>query len=77
MINATNGKVTMFGALEELMTECTAIITGLYQSMSKELGEDTANEVLVAMGKAAVDPETAKNGLSNMISMAIPSGGAK
>ena len=67
----------MFGAPEELMTECTAIITGLYQSMSKELGEDTANEVLVAMGKVAVDPETAKNGLSNVISMAIPSGGGK
>ena len=77
MINAANGKVTMFGPPEELMTECTAILTGLYRSMCKELGEDIANEILVGMGKAAVDPETAKNGLSNVISMAIPSGGAK
>lgn len=77
MINAANGKVTMFGAIEELMTECTAIITSLYQSMSKALGEDTANEILVAMGKAATDPETAKDGLSNVISVAIPSGGGQ
>lgn len=72
MIKAENGHVVMFGTHAEILTECTAILTGIYENIKKQYGEEFANELLMAMGRIAVDPETAEKKISNMFSMTIP-----
>ncbi len=72
MINAKDHNVMMMGTLEDLLSETTAILTGIYNHLKSNLGEKAAGEILSAMGKVAVDPETAEKGISELIDIRIP-----
>lgn len=72
MINAKDHNVVMMGTLGDLLSETTAILTGVYNHLKNNLGEKEAGEILSAMGKIAVDPETAEKGISELIDIRIP-----
>lgn len=72
MINAKDHNVVMMGTLGDLLSETTAILTGVYSHLKSNLGEKAAGEILSAMGKIAVDPETAEKGISELIDIRIP-----
>ena len=72
MINAKDHNVVMMGTLGDLLSETTAILTGVYSHLKSNLGEKAAGEILSAMGKIAVDPETAEKGISELINIRIP-----
>ena len=72
MINAKDHNVMMIGTLGELLSETTAILTGVYNHLKSNLGEEAAVEILSAMGKVAVDPETAEKGICELIDIRIP-----
>lgn len=72
MINAKDHNVVMMGTLDNLLAETTAILTGVYNHLKNNLGEKAAGEILSAMGKVAVDSETAEKGISELIDIRIP-----
>lgn len=72
MINAKDNRVVMTGRLDDLIAEATAILTGIYGHLKTDLGEKMAGEILVMMGRIAVDPETMENSISDLISIKIP-----
>lgn len=72
MINAKDHNIVMMGTLDDLLAETTMILTGVYNHLKGHLGEKAAGEILSAMGRVAVDPETAKKNISELIDMVIP-----
>lgn len=53
MIHATEGYVKIEGTLPEIMADFTRVIEAFYETVSRDLGDTFAREVIVKAGQLA------------------------
>lgn len=57
MINVENGKCITSGSLLEIATDVTMALVTVYEIAERQMGEDKAKSLLVAIGRSAVDKD--------------------
>ena len=57
MIKVENGNTTIQGGLPETMAEASIILAGMYVLLKNELGEQIAKQMIVEIGRKAMDEE--------------------
>ena len=55
MIECNEGRCNINGTLEEILVETAAVLAATHELCKKELGEEMADKVFAALGKAAVE----------------------
>ena len=55
MIECNEGRCNINGTLEEILAETTAVLAATHELCKEELGEEMADKVFAALGKAAVE----------------------
>lgn len=57
-IDNESGRIEMKGSTQQLTTETTAIMAGMYSILKKDFGEESANKIMTASLFMAVDNDT-------------------
>ena len=57
MINVENGKCIMTGSMLEIAAEAIMVLATVYETAERQMGEDKAKSLLVAIGRSAVDKD--------------------
>lgn len=72
MINVENGKCIISGNILEIATDVTMALATVYDTVERQMGEDKAKSLLVAIGRSAVDKDAIDESVISKHTYVIP-----
>lgn len=72
MINVENGKCITSGSLLEIAADVTVALITVYEIAERQMGEDKAKSLLVAIGRSAVDKDAIDESVISKHTYVIP-----
>lgn len=57
MIKTENGNTTIQGGLPEMLAEASIVLANVYVALKIELGEEIAKQMIVEVGRKAMDED--------------------
>lgn len=72
MINIEKEKCIISGSLLEIATDVTMALATVYDTVERQMGEDKAKSLLVAIGRSAVDKDAIDESVISKHTYVIP-----
>lgn len=72
MIRIEEGRYIIAGTILKTATEATIALAAIYENAKKQIGENEAKELLVEIGRAAVDEDAIDRNIINKHTYVIP-----